>query len=49
MNVEALTDRAPSDPSQNGVMKALVYGGPGQRALEARPRPTIRERGDPTS
>ena len=27
-------------------MKALVYHGPGQRAWETKPRPTIRERGD---
>jgi alcohol dehydrogenase len=45
VNVEALTERAPSDSSVN-VMKALVYGGPGQRALESKPKPAIRERGD---
>jgi alcohol dehydrogenase len=27
-------------------MKALVYRGPGQRAWETKPKPTIRERGD---
>ena len=45
-SVEALTDRPTNDPSMNGVMKALVYHGPGQRAWEAKPKPTIRERGD---
>jgi alcohol dehydrogenase len=44
--VEALADRPASDPSANGVMKALVYKGPGQRVWESKPRPTIRERGD---
>jgi Alcohol dehydrogenase GroES-like domain len=46
MSIEALTERAPSDSTVNGVMKALVYGGPGQRAWETKPKPTIRERGD---
>src|SRR6188474_528646 len=46
MSVEVLTDRPTNDPSVDGVMKALVYHGPGQRAWEAKPTPTIRERGD---
>src|SRR6185369_5818920 len=46
MSVEALTDRPTNDPSVNGVMKGLVYRGPGQRAWETKPKPTIRERGD---
>src|SRR5687767_4867010 len=46
MSVEALTDRPTNDPSINGVMKGLVYGGPGQRAWASKPKPTIRERGD---
>ena len=46
MSIEALTERAPSDSTVNGVMKALVYGGHGQRAWETKPKPTIRERGD---
>ena len=29
MSVEALTDRPTNDPSVDGVMKALVYHGPG--------------------
>jgi alcohol dehydrogenase len=46
MSVESLTERATNDSSVNGVMKALVYGGPGQRTWENKPKPTIRERGD---
>src|SRR6476620_6017536 len=46
MSVEALTDRLTNDPSIMGVMKGLVYGGPGQRAWASKPKPTIRERGD---
>jgi len=46
MSVEVLADRPTENPSVNGVMKALVYHGPGQRAWEAKPTPTIRERGD---
>jgi alcohol dehydrogenase len=46
MSIEALTERAPNDSTVNGVMNALVYGGPGQRAWETKPTPTIRERGD---
>src|ERR1700752_3010521 len=45
-SVEALTDRTTSDRRVNGVIKALGYHGPGQRAWETKPRPTIRERGD---
>jgi alcohol dehydrogenase len=32
--------------SAHGVMKALIYHGPDQRAWETKPTPTIRERGD---
>ena len=46
MSVESLTERATNDSSVNGVMKALVYGGPGQRTWANKPKPTIRERGD---
>src|SRR5678809_1477803 len=46
MSVEALTDRPANDPSVDGVMKGLVYGGPGQRGWVSKPKPTIRERGD---
>lgn len=43
-----LTDRRhlPSAPQTGGTMKALVYHGPGKRAWEEKPRPTIREAGD---
>ena len=30
----------------NGMMKALVYGGPGQRAWQTKPRPVVRDPGD---
>ena len=43
---EALADRQTADAGTNGVMKALVYQGPGRRAWETKPRPTIRDRGD---
>jgi D-arabinose 1-dehydrogenase-like Zn-dependent alcohol dehydrogenase len=43
---EALTDRQTAEAGTNGVMKALVYQGPGHRAWETKPKPTIRERGD---
>jgi len=46
MSVEVLTERRTSDPSVHDVMKALVYHGPGQRAWETKPKPTIREPGD---
>src|SRR6478752_8621951 len=46
MSIEELTERATNNASVNGVMKALVYGGPGQRTWENKPKPTIRERGD---
>jgi hypothetical protein len=35
-SVEALTDRPTSDPGVNGIMKALVYHGLGQRKWETR-------------
>jgi alcohol dehydrogenase len=46
MSVEVLIDRQTTDAGVNGVMKALVYHGPGQRAWETKPKPTIRDRGD---
>ena len=45
-SVEILTDRQTTDAAANGVMKALVYHGPGQRAWETKPKPAICERGD---
>lgn len=45
-SVEVVTDRSTPDAGIDGVMKALVYHGPGQRAWETKPKPTIRERGD---
>ena len=46
MSVEVETDRPTNDPSVNGVMKGLVYGGPGRRAWQTKPKPTICDRGD---
>src|SRR6185369_9376842 len=46
MSIEVLTERPQSDSMVSGVMKALVYGGPGQRTWENKPKPTVRERGD---
>jgi alcohol dehydrogenase len=45
-SAEILTDRPTTDTGVTGVMKALVYHGPGQRAWEPKPKPTLRERGD---
>jgi alcohol dehydrogenase len=45
-SVETLTDRSTPDVAATGTMKALVYHGPGQRKWEAKPRPTLRARGD---
>jgi alcohol dehydrogenase len=45
-SVETLNDRQTIDAGENGVMKALVYHGRGQRAWETKPKPIIRERGD---
>ena len=44
--IEALTDPRATAPGVSGVMKALVYHGPGQRSWEEKPKPTIRDRGD---
>lgn len=46
-SVETLIDHQTTDAGEHGVMKALVHHGPGQRAWETKPQPTIRrERGD---
>jgi alcohol dehydrogenase len=45
-SVETLIDHQTTDAGEHGVMKALVYHGPGHRAWETKPKPTIRERGD---
>lgn len=44
--VELLTEPPTTDAPRTGVMKGLVYNGPGQRAWEDRPKPGLRERGD---
>ena len=43
---EALIHPPAPDSSVRGVMKALVYHGPGQRSWEDKPKPTIRNGGD---
>jgi alcohol dehydrogenase len=43
---EALSAPQTAEAGTNGFMKALVYQGPGRRAWETKPRPTIRDRGD---
>src|SRR4026207_347081 len=43
---EVLTPPPKTDSSVRGVMKALVYHGPGPRSGEDKPKPTIRDRGD---
>jgi hypothetical protein len=35
-----------TDVGANGIMKALIHYGPGQRKWETKPKPTIRGRGD---
>ena len=45
-SVETLIDHQTTNAGEHGVMKALVYRGPGHRAWETKPKPTIRERGD---
>src|SRR5579864_9196464 len=44
-NVGAVIDRQ-ADASGTVLMKALVFHGPGQRAWENKPKPTLREAGD---
>jgi alcohol dehydrogenase len=43
---EATTDLTTSGIKTDGMMHALVYGGPGQRAWQAKPKPQIRDPGD---
>ena len=45
-SVEIQVEHQATDAGEHGVMKALVYHGPGQRAWETKPKPTIRGRGD---
>src|SRR3954447_25695841 len=45
-SAEIVADRPTPDVGAIGMMKALVYHGPGQRQWETKPKPTIRERGD---
>lgn len=43
---EAIADTSSTGIETSTVMKALVYGGPGKRAWQEKPRPVVREPGD---
>lgn len=43
--IESITGPVSTGQTKD-MMKALVYGGPGQRAWQAKPRPLIRDPGD---
>jgi alcohol dehydrogenase len=43
---EVIADAVTTAVEMKDVMKALVYGGPGQRAWQAKPRPVVRDPGD---
>ena len=42
----AIADPVTTGAETNNMMKALVYGGPGQRAWQAKPKPLVRDPGD---
>ncbi len=44
--IEATANPATTDVVNTNMMKALVYGGPGQRAWQSTPRPIVRDPGD---
>ena len=44
--LEAIADPVATGVETKDMMKALVYGGPGQRAWQAKPRPLVRDPGD---
>ena len=43
--IEATVDPVTTG-TEPGMMKALVYGGPGQRAWQSKPKPVVRHPGD---
>jgi len=43
---EVIADPLTTGVEMNDMMKALVYGGPGQRAWQAKPKPVVRDPGD---
>jgi len=43
---EMIADPVATGVEMNDMMKALVYGGPGQRAWQAKPKPVLRDSGD---
>lgn len=44
--IEAIVGPVATGVETKDMMKALVYGGPGQRAWQAKPRPFVRDPGD---
>jgi len=44
--IEATADPVATGVETKDMMKALVYGGPGQRAWQAKPKPVVRDPGD---
>lgn len=44
--IEAIVGPVATGVETKDMMKALVYGGPGQRAWQAKPRPLVRDPGD---
>ena len=44
--IETIADAIATGVETNGLMKALVYGGPGQRTWQSKPKPVVRDPGD---
>ena len=44
--IEAIADPVATGVETNDMMKALVYGGPGQRTWQSKPKPVVRDPGD---
>ena len=44
--IEAIADPVATGVETNDMMKALVYGGPGQRTWQSKPKPMSRDAGD---
>ncbi len=43
---EVIADPVATGVDMNDMMKALVYGGPGQRTWQSKPKPVVRDPGD---
>jgi alcohol dehydrogenase len=46
LTTEVIAGPVATGVDMNDMMKALVYGGPGQRAWQAKPKPVVRDPGD---